>query len=151
MNEPFSLPLPAEQFIPHRLPMQLVDILHFYENGSGIIEAVIRPDCPLVNGKGELDSVGLVELIAQGYAAISGYEDVVKGKAVCEGFLVGVKKLRVTGSAQAGDRLMIYTQKTANFEGFALVDGRVERDGEIIVSGSIKLWTPVQSIHGEQP
>jgi len=135
-----TLPMPAETFIPHRLPMRLVDTLLSYGDLSGVVEATVRPDSSLVNGAGKLDEVALVELVAQSYAVIKGYDDVSRGRKISEGFLVGVKRFRIAGEAQAGERLLVKISTVGSFEGFAVAEGEVERAGSIVASGTIKLW-----------
>lgn len=140
MKNDLTLPLPAEAFIPHRPPMRLVERLLSYGDGAGVVEANLSADSILVNVDGTLDAVALVELLAQGYAVIKGYDDRLQGKEVSEGYLVGVRKLRITGCVRAGERLLIHIRTVGSFEGFAVVEGEIESAAGIIASGSIKLW-----------
>ncbi|UFS69362.1 hypothetical protein LPW11_15850 [Geomonas sp. RF6] len=135
-----TLPMPAETFIPHRPPMRLVETLLTYGELAGTVEATPEAGSVLVNGAGELHEVALVELLAQGYAVIKGYDDLSRGKAISEGFLVGVKRFRISGQACAGDRLLVHIRTIGTFEGFAVAEGEIEREGEAIASGTIKLW-----------
>jgi 3-hydroxyacyl-[acyl-carrier-protein] dehydratase len=140
MKNDLTLPKPAEAFIPHRLPMRLVDTLISFGDAGGVVEAKPAADCILVGTDGTLDEAALVELLAQGYAVIKGYSDTLQGKQISEGYLVGVRKLRVTGRACAGERLLVRIRTVGSFEGFAVAEGEIERDMETIASGSIKLW-----------
>lgn len=140
MKNDLTLPLPAEAFIPHRPPMRLVERLLSYGDGAGVVEANLAADSILVNVDGTLDAVALVELLAQGYAVIKGYDDRLQGKEVSEGYLVGVRKLRITGCVRAGERLLIHIRTVGSFEGFAVVEGEIESASGTIASGSIKLW-----------
>lgn len=140
MKNDLTLPLPAETFIPHRPPMRLVERLISYADAAGVVEANLSADSLLVAADGTLDAVALVELLAQGYAVIKGYDDRLQGKEISEGYLVGVRKLRVTGRARAGERLLIRIRTVGSFEGFAVVEGEIENASGTIASGSIKLW-----------
>ncbi len=140
MKNDLTLPMPAEALIPHRLPMRLVDTLISYGDAAGVVEARPAADCILVDADGALDEAAFVELLAQGYAVIKGYDDKLQGKDVSEGYLVGVRKLRVTGRARAGERLLVRIRTVGTFEGFAVAEGKIERAAETIASGSIKLW-----------
>lgn len=140
MKTQLTLPLPAEMFIPHRLPMRLVDRLISFDDAAGVIEALPAADCILVAANGALDEAALVELLAQGYAVIKGYTDILKGKTVSEGYLVGVRKLRVPGRVTAGQRLLIRIRTVGSFEEFAVAEGEIECNAEIVASGTIKLW-----------
>lgn len=140
MKKNLTLPLAAEAFIPHRLPMRLVDTLVAYGDAGGVVEAQLAADCLLVDQHGTLDEAAFVELLAQGYAVVKGYDDTLNDKAISEGYLVGVKRLRVTGKAFAGDKLVITIRTVGSFEGFAVAEGEISRGPETIASGSIKLW-----------
>ena len=140
MTIDLTLPMPAEQLIPHRLPMRLVETLISYGNAAGLVEARPTADGILVDTDGALDEVALVELLAQGYAVIKGYDDLVNGKEISKGYLVGVRKLRITGRARAGNRLLVRISTVGSFEGFAVAEGEIDCAGDIIASGTIKLW-----------
>lgn len=140
MKKDLTLPMPAETLIPHRPPMRLVDTLVSRGDATGVIEANPGAGCILVGADGVLDEAALVELMAQGYAVIKGYDDLSRGKEVSEGYLVGVRKFRVAGRARAGERLLVRIKTVGSFEGFAVADGEIERAGETIASGTIKLW-----------
>lgn len=135
-----TLPQPAERFIPHRLPMRLVETLISYDDSASVIEAKVTADSILVNSEGFMDEAALVELLAQGYAVVKGYADTLLGDKISEGYLVGIRKLRISGRAQAGDSLIINIRTVGSFEGFAVAEGEVLRCNEIIANGSIKLW-----------
>jgi 3-hydroxyacyl-[acyl-carrier-protein] dehydratase len=140
MKLDLTLPMPADAFIPHRPPMRLVDTLLSWEGSTGEIEATPSLDNILVGSDGILDEAALVELLAQGYATIKGYDDLLQGKPVSEGYLVGVRKVRLVGRPRAGEKLIIRIRTVGSFEGFAVADGEIERQGEIVASGTIKLW-----------
>ena len=140
MNIDLTLPMPADELIPHRPPMRLIDSLVSYSETEIGIEALPPSDCIFVGEDGMLAQAALVELLAQGYAAAKGYDDLINGRPITEGYLVGVRKLALTGAARAGERLFIRIKPVGSFEGFVVADGEIERSGEIIASGTIKLW-----------
>jgi predicted hotdog family 3-hydroxylacyl-ACP dehydratase len=140
MTAAFPLPMAAERLIPHRAPMRLVDRLISFADGDGTTEATLPGKSVVAGEDGAIDPVALVELIAQSYAAVKGYDDLVRGKPVSEGFLVGIRKLRVTGKAFADDRLLTTVKTVGTFEGFAVVEGTVTRGDEPLASGTLKLW-----------
>ena len=100
-----KLPVAAEDLVPHRLPMQLVESLETVEGNDGIATATIRPECPLLDTQGQLEDVALIELVAQSYAALKGYIDTCAGLAVRRGFLTGVKEFHSHGKVHTGDKL----------------------------------------------
>ena len=148
MNIDLTLPMPAEKFIPHRLPMRLVDALISCAETGAEIEAIPSADCILVGADGILDEAALVELLAQSYAVAKGYDDLLQGKPISEGYLVGVRKFHILHPARAGERLLVRIKTVGSFEGFAVAEGEVEREGELIARGTIKLWLVNQAGKG---
>jgi predicted hotdog family 3-hydroxylacyl-ACP dehydratase len=135
-----TLPLAAEELIPHRLPMRLVDRLLEIDGKNGVVEAHIAADCPLVSAAGRLEDVALTELLAQAYAAVKGYADLLESRPVKQGFLVGIKKSVKLLPAQAGDRLSIKINTLAELEEFAVAEGEIWRGNELLARGEIKVW-----------
>lgn len=140
MKTDLTLPMPAQALIPHRPPMQLVQRLLSYGDQAGVVEAEFPADGILVASGGIVDQVALVELLAQGYAVIKGYDDLLQGKEISKGYLVGLKKIRLLGAARAGETLLVRVRTVGSFEGFAVAEGEVERSGETIAAGTLKLW-----------
>lgn len=136
----FTLPLPAEDFIPHRLPLRLVDRLLEVTDKKGLVEACIRAESPLVDGDGQLEEVALIELMAQAYAALKGYLDRRDNLPVRQGFLVGIKKIVRHGSAQVDDLLQIRIQTLAELDDFAVAAGEIWCREQLIAAGDIKVW-----------
>ncbi|WP_020677820.1 hypothetical protein [Geopsychrobacter electrodiphilus] len=135
-----SLPMAAEALVPHRLPMRLVERLLEIDGQNGVVEALVRADCPLVDEQGQLEDVALIELIAQSFAALRGYLDRRAGFPVRQGFLVGIKKLVRLHSTRVGDCLQIHIRTLAELDGFAVADGEIWTDKTLIARGEIKIW-----------
>ena len=53
---------------------------------------------------------------------------------------MGAKKLIVHESARRGDRLVTSVYKAHKFEDFGIIQGRVERDGQCLAEGEIKVY-----------
>lgn len=134
------LPLAAEQLIPHRLPMRLVDQLLEIDGKNGVVAAQVAAECPLVDTSGNLEDVALVELIAQGFATLKGYLDRLEEKPVRQGFLVGIKKLDWFGTVSVGEQLLIKIRTLAELDNFAVAEGDVWCGEKLIACGEIKVW-----------
>ncbi len=135
-----SLPLAAEELIPHRLPMRLVERLLEIDGKNGVVEALVAAECPLVDEAGRLEDIALIELIAQGYAALKGYLDRLEDKPVRQGFLVGIKKLVRLETAKVGERLRIEIRTLAELDDFAVAEGQIWRGEKMVARGEIKVW-----------
>ena len=137
-----TLPMPVEMLLPHRKPMCLVDRLVEFADASGVVEALIDRESPLVGEDGSLDRIALIELIAQSYATVRGYSDLLHGDEVKKGFLVAAKTIEVKKAAAVGDVLRISVTTTGEYGDFTLADGVVRSGGEILASGNITVWVP---------
>jgi predicted hotdog family 3-hydroxylacyl-ACP dehydratase len=135
-----TLPVEVEELIPHRLPMRVVDRLLEINGKDGVVEAVIAADCPLVSIDGRLEDAALTELLAQAYAAVKGYCDLIEDKPIRQGFLVGIKKVDRLLSARAGDRLKINIYTLVELDDFAVAAGEIWCDEELLARGEIKVW-----------
>mgnify|MGYP001256877508 FL=1 len=135
-----QLPLDAEDLVPHRRPMRLVDRLLSIEGKNGVVEADVSSDCPLVDADGVLESIALIELIAQGYAALKGYLDRLENKPVRQGVLVGIKKLVCMEPAKVGDRLKIEIKTLGELDDFAVAEGQIWCADKLVARGEIKVW-----------
>ena len=137
-----TLPMPVEMLLPHRKPMCLVDRLVEYADASGVVEALVGRESPLVGEDGGLDRIAFIELIAQSYATVRGYSDLLRGEEVKKGFLVAAKMIEVKKAAAAGDVLRISVTTTGEYGDFTLADGVVRSGGEILASGNLTVWVP---------
>lgn len=132
----------VETLIPHRPPMCLVTRLLAYQNQTGVVEAIITPDSPLVNKNGRLEPLAMMELIAQASAAVKGYHDLMKGGAIKQGFLVDIRNARFTGECLKQDRLHIHVHITQTIGGFSMVKGKVTQETNTLAMANLKLWIP---------
>ena len=137
-----TLPMAAEKIIPHRLPMRLIDCLLEIDGNSGVVEARIVADCPLVSADGRLENAAQIELLAQAYAAVRGYIDRLKGGAVRHGFLVGIKNFASLRPLSVGDQLRIQVRTLAELDEFLVTEGEIWRGTEMVSQGEFKLWVP---------
>jgi predicted hotdog family 3-hydroxylacyl-ACP dehydratase len=135
-----SLPMSVEALIPHQKPMCLIDQLIAFDDEGGTVEAFVPADSPLLDENSQLDPLAAAEFIAQAFAAVKGYADLLSGEPVKQGLLVGIKKTQFLGDVYAGDRLQITVHTVGAISGFALVAGEVKRGPEIVARGELKLW-----------
>lgn len=131
---------PAENLIPHRASMQLIQELTKYAPESG--ESVIRilPDNIFLRQDQFLDPIVLVELLAQLSAAHSGYEAIIGKGQPKNGFLVGIKNFKISQSAKPGDVLLLRIDKDTEFDQVTFLNGRIEKNNIAIAEGTLKVW-----------
>jgi len=140
VNHVPALPVDAEELIPHRKPMCMVDRLIEFKGLGGSVETVVSSESVLVDDTGQLDPLAVAEMIAQAYAAVKGYADRISGKSGQQGFLVGIRKIWFPAKVFAGQHLRINVHTVGAISGFAVVEGEVTRDHEVVAQGELKLW-----------
>ncbi|PLX82980.1 MAG: hypothetical protein C0617_12870 [Desulfuromonas sp.] len=141
-----ALSLPAEEFLPHRAPMLLVETLSDYADLAGTVETTVAEGGLLLDDSGCLEPVALAELLAQAFGVVKGHADRLAGLEVREGFLVGIKKAEFLRPVRAGEALRIAVRTVATLEGFTVAEGEVLSGGETVASGSIKIWVPKRAL-----
>ena len=139
------LPMPVDSLIPQRAPIKMVDTLLFVGERTAEVEAVITSDNPFLDEQQNLEPAAFVELIAQTAAAHNGFRtrhlDVRP-----EGFLLGAKKMAITGTAHCGDHLRITVYKEAKLGDFGVIKGQVFKGQTCIAEGEIKVFHKGQEV-----
>jgi 3-hydroxyacyl-[acyl-carrier-protein] dehydratase len=138
-----DLPMDAGGLLPHRPPMCVIDRLTSYDGQCGTVEAMIPPDSIFIRDDGSVEPAVCVELIAQSFAAVKGYDNLIEGQPVSKGFLVEVKGFRFDGTIYGGEPLQIVINRLGGTVEFALAEGKVVMRGEeVIASGRAMVWIP---------
>lgn len=137
-----TLPCEAELLVPHRRPIRMIDRLVEFNDKSGAVEAFVSAENLLVGEDGILDNIVFVELIAQAYAAIKGYDDLSHNMPVKKGFLVAVKHMECNGEVRLGDLLTVRASTISEVGDFTIAEGVVMREEEVLASASLTLWVP---------
>jgi len=83
----------------------------------------------------------LVELVAQGMAAVNGYDAITDNDPATRGFLVGIDRFVWSGAAVAGEELRVELVKTFEFGPVTVMSGKVFNAGDVLLAeGEIKAW-----------
>ncbi|MEN7972729.1 MAG: radical SAM protein [Verrucomicrobiota bacterium] len=133
------LPMSAEGLVPQEPPMRLVKSLMSIGERKATVEAVVDESCIFLDEDGNLDSVALVEMLAQAAALFNGFRTRHLDSDAA-GFLLGVKNFKVHEPVRVNDRLQINATKDIGFGAFSMVNGTVDRDGVCVAEGQIKIY-----------
>jgi radical SAM protein with 4Fe4S-binding SPASM domain len=139
-EEIMFLPVDAARLIPHKPPMLVVDRILEIKERASLSEMTVRKDMIFVGEDGKLDDASYPEIISQALAAMEGFRRIGSSNPLREGFLLGIKKLEVLGSARVGDTLRITIFKVAKLGDFGIVRGEVWNGEVLIAQGEIKVW-----------
>ncbi len=144
-----TLPLAAQELIPHRETMLLIGQLLSYDRkqGSGRISAcpaaeTIFCDCGVSGADNFLEEVVVLEMMAQSYACLRGYEDRLAGCPPSLGFLVGVRHFVSHRRVEIGIELIIEVATTIQLDDFFIADAVVKSGSEEIAAAELKIWVP---------
>ncbi len=137
-----ELPCPANELVPQRPPMLLVDrlVARDRENNFSAAEALVPGDGIFIEQGGVLPEY-FIELVAQAMAAVNGYDALVDGVESGRGFLVGIDDFIWQGTAAPGELLRIEMAKDFEFGPVTVMAGKVLNEaGMVLASGEIKAW-----------
>jgi len=144
-----ELPLLARELIPHRETMLLVGHLLSYDRkqGSGRISACLSPetifcDCGVDGTDNFLEEVVVLEMMAQSYACLRGYEDRLAGCPPSLGFLVGVRHFTSHRRVKVGTELTIEVATTIQIDDFFIAAAVVKFGSEEVAAAELKIWVP---------
>lgn len=124
--------------LPHRRPMLLLDALTGIQANQ--IQAVftVREDNIFLQGDGTLETVALLEAMAQCFAAGQGLRGSDQNRA---GYLAAVRRCNITGEARLGDVLCASARAVAQVGAIVMVEGEMVRGEEKLASAEFKIYT----------
>lgn len=130
-------PLSAENLIPQRNPIVLVDSLLESDEEKSVSDFEIRKDCVFVEN-GRLVSAGLMENIAQTCALRTGYLNF--GNKVRVGVIGGVKRFKVSRFPAVGEQLITIVKEILYVDPALVVNAEVRSGDEIVASCEMKVF-----------
>ncbi len=145
MRTDIKLPMAALNLVPHRPPFLLIDQLIDFAGEAGVVKSVIAPDNLFLSEDGQFREIAMVEILAQSAAAIKGYNDLQQEREIRKGFLVDIREFLFKKKCYRGDTIYTRLEITKSFSGFSVISGVIERAGEEVANGSLKLWVPDDS------
>jgi radical SAM protein with 4Fe4S-binding SPASM domain len=133
------LPMPVGDLIPQRSPMKMVDTLISVGERTAEVETVVGKENPFLDANQQLEPAACMEIIAQAAAVHNGFRTRHLA-ARPEGFLLGAKQLKISGTAQCGDRLRTTVYKEAKLGDFGVIKGAIFNGDQCIAEGEIKVF-----------
>ena len=122
---------PAIDYVPHRLPMLLLDEVVADTEDSVLCRATIRPDCVFLEN-GAVSPLVLLEIVAQACAVYVGVKARREGKAPQVGMLVGCREAELlVEKLTPGDELTVEVHRQFGQLQVAAFTGTVSRGDEV--------------------
>ncbi len=121
-----------EDYIPHREPIRIISEVIEMKQESAITSAVVNSSWPLYDGN-EVNSLVLIEAIAQTAALIEGHKKKKQGKAGAKGWLVGIKSAEFKQATIPVDtRLIIAVKSLYSFDNYGVIEGTVKSGEDVL-------------------
>ena len=121
-----------EDYIPHREPIRIISEVIEMKQESAITSAVVNSSWPLYDGNA-VNSLVLIEAIAQTAALIEGHKKKKQGKAGAKGWLVGIKSAEFKQATIPVDtRLIIAVKSLYSFDNYGVIEGTVKSGEDVL-------------------
>jgi predicted hotdog family 3-hydroxylacyl-ACP dehydratase len=128
------LNIDIESLIPHREPIKIISEVLEVKEDSAITTAIVNPSWPLFDGDA-VDSLVLIEAIAQTAAIIEGYKRSKQGKAGVKGWLVGIKNAEFNVAKIPVDtQLTVFVNSKYSFDNYGVVQGIIKTGEDILAT-----------------
>ena len=146
MNIPFNIhderalrSIDLHELLPQQDPFVLVDRLVSIDDCITVTETQVRPDFPFLED-GVLQAEGMIENIAQTCAVRIGYVNkYLLHRDIEVGYIGQLTKTQVIALPHVGDVLHTTVTVTEQVWGMTLAHAIIERDGETLIEGDIKI------------
>ncbi len=132
-------------YIPHRPPMLMVTSLVRADKDEIIAEYNIGENCLFLKEDNSLEHTAYVEVLAQAFAAGTGY--IRNKKELDLGFLAAIRDVKIVGKAYLSDVLTAKVSVIAELEGIIVVQGELfctsqGKQSHLIASSQFKVFLP---------
>ena len=119
----------VDDFIPHRDRMKIINDIVEVDDVHCVTQSIATSLWPLCDG-GQINSIIIVELVAQTASVFAGWQKLNKTKIRGEGVIVGIKKVVLTVPAiPVGSRLRTSCRMLVNLdEQYGEFEGEVKDD-----------------------
>jgi predicted hotdog family 3-hydroxylacyl-ACP dehydratase len=124
--------LNIEDYIPHREPILIISEVIEINEEFAITGAVVKSSWPLFDGEG-VNSLVIIEAIAQTAALVEGYKKKKQGKAGVKGWLVGIKSAEFKQASLPVDTRVVITVKSLySFDNYGVIEGTVKCGNDVV-------------------
>ena len=132
------LNIDIESLIPHREKIKIISGILEIKETTAISTAVVNPNWPSYD-EGEVNSLVLIEAIAQTAAIVEGYKRKQQGKDGVKGWLVGIKSAEFkVAKIPVNTNLIIMIENKYSFDNYAVVEGTVKTGEKVLATATLQ-------------
>jgi predicted hotdog family 3-hydroxylacyl-ACP dehydratase len=128
------LNIDIESLIPHRENIKIISGILEIKETTAISTAIVNPNWPSYDG-GTVNSLVLIEAIAQTTAIVEGYKRKQQGKDGVKGWLVGIKSAEFNvAKIPVNTNLIIMIENKYTFDNYAVVEGTIKTGEKVLAT-----------------
>jgi predicted hotdog family 3-hydroxylacyl-ACP dehydratase len=132
------LDIDIDSVIPHRERMKIISGILEIEENSAVSSAIVNPDWPLYDGEA-VNSLILIEAIAQTAAIVEGHKRKQRGESAVKGWLVGIKNAEFyVEKIPVNTNLIIMLESKYSFDNYGVVEGTVKAGKKILATATLQ-------------
>ena len=132
------LNIDIENLIPHREKIKIISGILEIKEATAISAAVVNPNWPSYE-EGAVNSLVLIEAVAQTAAIVEGYKRKQKGKDGVKGWLVGIKSAEFNvAKIPVNTNLIIMIENKYSFDNYGVVEGIVKDGDKILATATLQ-------------
>ena len=132
------LNIDIESLIPHRKKIKIISGILEIKETTAISTAMVNPDWPSYDGAA-VNSLVLIEAIAQTAAIVEGYKRKQQGKDGVKGWLVGIKSAEFNmEKIPVNTSLIIMIENKYTFDNYAVVEGTVKTGEKVLATATLQ-------------
>lgn len=127
-----------DSLIPHREKIKIISEIIDIQEHSAISSATVNSEWPLFDGEA-VNSLIIIEAIAQTAAIIEGYKRKQRGESGVKGWLVGIKNAEFNvDKIPVNTNLTIMLESKYSFDNYGVVEGIVKAGEKIVASATLQ-------------
>lgn len=132
------LNIDIESLIPHRKKIRIIDEVLDVQEDSAVSSTIVNSDWPLFDGEA-VNSLILIEAIAQTAALIEGVKRKKRGESGVKGWLVGIKNAEfMEERIPINTHLVVRLESKNAFDNYGVVEGTVKSGEKILAKATLQ-------------
>jgi predicted hotdog family 3-hydroxylacyl-ACP dehydratase len=132
------LNIDIDSLIPHREKIKIISGILDVQENTAVSTAVVNSNWPLYDGEA-VNSLVLIEAIAQTAAIIEGYKRKQRGESGVKGWLVGIKNAEFNvDKIPLHTNLVIMLESKYSFDNYGVVEGIIKTGEKVLATATLQ-------------
>jgi predicted hotdog family 3-hydroxylacyl-ACP dehydratase len=132
------LNIDIDSLIPHRKKIRIISGILDIQDNSAVSSAIVNSEWPLYDREA-VNSLVLIEAIAQTAAIVEGYKRKKRGESAVKGWLVGIKNAEFNiEQIPVNTNLIIMLESKYSFDNYGVVEGTVKNGDHVLATATLQ-------------